>query len=193
MNTANFRSRVAVLTAALTGIVLLPASASAQAVVTIFSSYNFENISSAAAFYGDSSGNGHGLSDESFSFTSSNLATTGGNYAFDNSGGAPTTYAYDVNGGSIGQATNWGFELLIKNPGSNDTGVVNIFSVGHPNSNGLALYYDPVANQIYGSIGGGATFGNTAYVPGAWNSVALVNDGVSTTLWGSSLFSVGSG
>lgn len=156
----------------------------AQATVTTFSTYNFENTSSASAFYGDSSGNGHGFANNTgYGTVTTNLAPTGGSYAFS---GAPSggLFAWGINGGTVGQSTNWGIELLFKNPGSTSgTTSSVIFSVGDPSSNGLSIVYNPVTNRIQGQVNGQQTFGSAEYNAGAWNSAVIVNNGTTTTLW----------
>ena len=120
---------------------MLAATVGRSAVVTTFASYDFENITDFSSFYSDSSGNGHVMTDGNFpgasAYTSLNLAGAGGNYAFAGAGFADSP----ANGG-LGQSTNWGFELLFKNPGSNNGAqAVNLLSVGTPGGNGMS---DPV-------------------------------------------------
>ncbi|MDP1579614.1 MAG: PEP-CTERM sorting domain-containing protein [Candidatus Didemnitutus sp.] len=155
----------------------------AQANVTIFAAYNFEDPTNATNFYSDSSGNGHNMPDSTgFGITSSNLAPTGGSYAFNGAGGG--LFAWNVTGGSVNQATNWGLELLFKNPGSTSSTVsTEIFSVGDANINGMSILYNPATNRIEGKLNGIQAFGSATYTPGAWNSVSLVNNGTTTTLW----------
>jgi len=165
------------------GLSGLPNSLVAQATVTIFASYNFEDTSNETTFFSDSSGNGHGFADSTgFGFTSSNLAPVGGSNAFNGAGGG--LFAWGVAGGSVGQATNWGIELLFKNPGSsNGSASVSIFSVGNVGGNGMAIVYNPVTNRIEGQRNGVASFGSATYTSDAWNSATLVNNGTTTSLW----------
>jgi hypothetical protein len=169
----------------------LLAAAAHGAVLTTFASYNFENPTDFASFYGDTSGNGHVMQDGQFidpnSYTGLNLAGLGGNYAFAGAGFSDSP----VNG-SLSQSTNWGFELLFKNPGSNDNNTtVNMLSVGTPGGNGMTIQYDPLSDMIIGQINGGAMVASATYLAGEWNSAALVNDGSFTTLYINSV-SVGS-
>lgn len=163
---------------------VLPSLLLAQATVTTFSAYTFENTSSSATFYSDSSDNGHGFTNYTgFGTTSTNLAPAGGSYAFS---GAPSggLFAWNVSGGTVGQSTNWGIELLFKNPGSTSGSTpAVIFSVGNPDSNGLAIVYNPATNRIQGQVNGQQTFGSAEYNAGAWNSAVIVNNGTTTTLW----------
>jgi hypothetical protein len=164
-------------------VAVLATAAFGQAIRTTFASYNFENVIDFASFYGDSSGNGHVMTDGQFldpaSYTSLNLAGAGGSYAFAGAGFADSP----LNGG-LSQATNWGFEFLFKNPGSNDSlQAVNMLSVGNPGSNGMAILYDPTTDRITARINGGAVVASATYDANAWNSAALVNDGILTTLY----------
>lgn len=156
----------------------------AQATVTTFSTYTFENPSSGTTFYGDTSGNGHGFTNNTgFGTATTNLAPTGGSYAFS---GAPSggLFAWGISGGTVGQSTNWGIELLFKNPGSTSgTTASVIFSVGDPSSNGLSIVYNPATNRIQGQVNGQQTFGSAEYNAGTWNSAVIVNNGTTTTLW----------
>lgn len=156
----------------------------AQATVTTFSTYTFENPTSNATFYGDTSGNGHGFANYTgFGTVTTGLAPTGGSYAFSGAPGGGL-FAWNVSGGTVGQSTNWGIELLFKNPGSTSgTTSSVIFSVGNPTSNGLSIVYNPVTNRIQGQVNGQQTFGSAEYNAGAWNSAVIVNNGTTTTLW----------
>lgn len=155
----------------------------AQATLTTLALYNFENQSSASAFFGDASGNGRGMVNATgISSTSVNLASTGGSSAFDGAGDGK--FAWQVGNSSVGQSTNWGFELLFKNPGSsNSSEPVTIFSVGHPDTNGMAILYDPVSNRVTARLNPTTAVGTATFEAGQWNSAAVVNDGTTTTLW----------
>lgn len=163
---------------------VIPSLMLAQATITTFATYTFENTANSAAFFGDTSGNGHGFNNHTgIGSTSTDLAPTGGSNAFS---GAPSggVFAWEISGGSVGQSTNWGFELLFKNPGSTSSTISTvIFSVGHPSNNGLSILYNPVTNRIQGQVNGQQAFGSAEYNPGAWNSVVIVNNGTTTTLW----------
>jgi|GEM_PF-1293706 len=179
-----------------TAAVIAPAaSLVAHAQITTVAFYNFENTTSGVLpFYGDATGHGFnyiGTNSSSATF-STDVAPTGGSFAFS---GTSNSGAFITDSAPISTTTDFGIQLLFKNPSGTTSVGTLLMAVGHPNETGSAnIFYDPVNNTMYGQING-IRIGEVnegAYTENAWNSAALVLTGDTATFYinGSAVASV---
>lgn len=171
---------------------LLGLGPTVRAQITTVALYNFEDTSTVLNMFKDASGNGFHYTDKQGTDGtgfSTDVPNGGGSFSFSGVGLTGSgVNAFVTDSAPINTTTNFGIQMLFKDPASaNNTVDINIVSIGHPFNTGahLAILYDPVHDTIYGSVGGtriGATNLGT-YNTGAWNAAAVVLTGSTATFY----------